>query len=89
MNPITLFNTLDLTIVLQYGLVTIFVSAFPLAPFFAIINNLIELRVDSFKFMTQLRRPVARRMANTKNIIDEIMQFVTYFAVISNVKYFN
>jgi hypothetical protein len=65
--------------------VTIFVSAFPLAPLFAIINNLIELRIDSHKMIAQYRRPVARRVANTKTIIDEIMQFVTFFAVVSNV----
>lgn len=72
-------------IVIQYGLVTLFVAAFPLAPFFAIINNLIELRVDAFNIVNQYRRPVARRVANTKTIIDELMKFVTYAAVISNV----
>jgi hypothetical protein len=66
-------------------LVTLFVAAFPLAPFFAIINNLIELRVDAFNIVNQYRRPVARRVANTKTIIDELMKFVTYAAVISNV----
>ena len=70
---------------IQYGFVTLFVAAFPLAPFFAICNNLVEMRVDAFNLVSQYRRQVARRMANTKNIIDEIMKFVTYCAVISNV----
>ena len=47
--------------VIQYGFVTIFVAAFPLAPFFALINNVIEIRVDAYKFVTQWRRPVAAR----------------------------
>ena len=33
-----------LEMVIQYGFVTIFVSAFPLAPFFALINNIIEVK---------------------------------------------
>ena len=32
-----------LEMVIQYGFVTIFVSAFPLAPFFALVNNIIEV----------------------------------------------
>ena len=34
-----------LEMVIQYGFVTIFVSAFPLAPFFALFNNIIEVNV--------------------------------------------
>jgi hypothetical protein len=30
--------------VIQYGFVTLFVTAFPLAPFFALMNNVIEIR---------------------------------------------
>ena len=33
-----------LEMVIQFGFVTIFVSAFPLAPFFALCNNIIEVR---------------------------------------------
>ena len=46
---------------LQYGFVTIFVAAFPLAPLFALLNNIIEIRADANKFVTQLRRPLALR----------------------------
>lgn len=44
-----------------------------------------ELRVDSYKIVTQLRRPVAQRMTNNYNIIYEIMKLITYLAVVSNV----
>ena len=47
--------------VIQYGFVTIFVAAFPLAPFFALLNNIIEIRLDAFKFVTVYRRPPAYR----------------------------
>ena len=33
-----------LEIVIQYGFITMFVSAFPLAPLFALVNNIMEVR---------------------------------------------
>ncbi|XP_072017851.1 anoctamin-4-like isoform X2 [Amphiura filiformis] len=50
-----------LEMAVQFGFTTIFVAAFPLAPFFALVNNLMEIRLDAFKFVTQLRRPYAAR----------------------------
>ena len=38
-----------LEMVIQYGFITIFVCAFPLAPFFALCNNILELRLDAKK----------------------------------------
>lgn len=40
---------------------TLFVASFPLAPLFALLNNIIEIRLDAKKFVTELRRPVAIR----------------------------
>lgn len=48
-------------LVIQFGFVTLFVAAFPLAPFFALLNNIIELRSDADKFVTQYRRRMAAR----------------------------
>ena len=39
-----------LEMVIQYGFVTIFVSAFPLAPFFALFNNIIEVSVVGVEY---------------------------------------
>ena len=50
-----------LLLVIQFGFITIFVAAFPLAPLFALLNNVIEIRLDAFKFVSVLRRPVAER----------------------------
>ncbi len=47
--------------VVQYGFVTLFVAAFPLAPVFALLNNYFEIRIDAHKFVVVLRRPVAER----------------------------
>uniref|UniRef100_A0A8C9K9B2 Anoctamin n=1 Tax=Panthera tigris altaica TaxID=74533 RepID=A0A8C9K9B2_PANTA len=50
-----------LEMVLQFGFVTIFVAACPLAPLFALLNNWVEVRLDARKFVCEHRRPVAER----------------------------
>ena len=47
--------------VLQFGFTTIFVAAFPLAPLLALLNNIIEIRLDAAKFVSEIRRPDAVR----------------------------
>jgi anoctamin-7 len=69
--------------VLQFGFVTIFVSSFPLAPFFAIINNLVEIRLDARKITRSTRRIVAER-AKDIGIWFSILSAVTKIAVITN-----
>ena len=49
------------TAVLQFGFITIFVAAFPLAPLFALLNNWVEIRLDAQKFVCETRRAVAER----------------------------
>ncbi|KAG7251412.1 hypothetical protein CRUP_007890, partial [Coryphaenoides rupestris] len=46
---------------IQFGFVTLFVASFPLAPLFALLNNIIEIRLDAKKFVGELQRPVAAR----------------------------
>ena len=50
-----------LELVIQFGFVTIFVSAFPLAPLLALINNIFEIRLDARKMLLNFKRPVAQR----------------------------
>uniref|UniRef100_A0A673Y8D6 Anoctamin n=1 Tax=Salmo trutta TaxID=8032 RepID=A0A673Y8D6_SALTR len=45
--------------IIQFGMVTLFVASFPLAPLFALLNNIIEIRLDAKKFVTEVRRPIA------------------------------
>ncbi|XP_046890633.1 anoctamin-2 [Hypomesus transpacificus] len=47
--------------IIQYGFVSLFVASFPLAPVFALLNNVIEIRLDAAKFVTEIRRPDAVR----------------------------
>ncbi|CAJ1056811.1 anoctamin-1 [Xyrichtys novacula] len=47
--------------IIQYGFVTLFVASLPLAPAFALLNNVIEIRLDAAKFVTEIRRPDAVR----------------------------
>ena len=70
--------------VIQFGFITIFVAAFPLAPFFALANNIFEIRIDSDKIVCDLRRPVAHR-AQDIGIWFGILSAVAKIAVISNV----
>ena len=71
-------------LVLQFGFITIFVAAFPLAPFFALANNIFEIRIDSDKFVCEVRRPIADR-AQDIGIWFNILDTVAKIAVISNV----
>ncbi|KAK7882262.1 hypothetical protein WMY93_028436 [Mugilogobius chulae] len=72
-----------LEMVLQFGFITVFVAACPLAPFFALINNWVEIRLDAHKFVTEYRRPVAER-AQDIGIWLPIMQLIGIIAVIAN-----
>ena len=73
--------------VLQYGFVTLFVAAFPLAPLFALINNIMEIRLDAYSFVTQARKGLAKR-AQDIGAWFGILQTITYLSVISNVSIF-
>ena len=72
------------TLVLQFGFITIFVAAFPLAPFFALLNNWLEIRLDAQKFICATRRAVAERAENI-GIWFRILDMLAQFAVITNV----
>ncbi|XP_059559842.1 anoctamin-7 isoform X1 [Myotis daubentonii] len=72
-----------LEMVLQFGFVTIFVAACPLAPLFALLNNWVEIRLDARKFVCERRRPVAER-AQDVGIWFSILAGITHLAVISN-----
>ncbi|XP_054884748.1 anoctamin-7 [Poeciliopsis prolifica] len=72
-----------LEMVLQFGFITIFVAACPLAPLFALMNNWVEIRLDAQKFVKEYRRPVVER-AQDIGIWFHILQFITHVAVISN-----
>ncbi|XP_075154912.1 anoctamin-1 isoform X4 [Haematobia irritans] len=71
-----------LEMVIQYGFITLFGLAFPLAPLLALINNVIEVRMDAVKMLKYIRRPVAQRVRNI-GVWLGIMTVVTKIAVAS------
>uniref|UniRef100_A0A667ZJB4 Anoctamin n=1 Tax=Myripristis murdjan TaxID=586833 RepID=A0A667ZJB4_9TELE len=72
-----------LEMVIQFGFITLFVASFPLAPLLALFNNIIEIRVDAWKFTTQFRRPVAAK-AHSIGAWAEILSGVAVLSVVTN-----
>nr|XP_043887152.1 anoctamin-5b isoform X2 [Solea senegalensis] len=72
-----------LEMVIQFGFITLFVASFPLAPLLALANNILEIRVDSWKFTTQFRRPVASKARNI-GAWQEILNAVAILSVVTN-----
>lgn len=66
-------------------MVTLFVASFPLAPLFALLNNIIEIRLDAKKYVTEVRRPIA---AKAKDIGRCPMPWLKHFILNNvNIKY--
>ncbi|KAM8860711.1 anoctamin-5 isoform 1-T1 [Synchiropus picturatus] len=72
-----------LEMVIQFGFITLFVASFPLAPLLALINNIIEIRVDAWKLTTQFRRPVAAK-AHSIGAWAEILSGIAVLSVVTN-----
>ena len=69
--------------IVQFGYVTFFSMAFPLAPVCALVNNLIEIRTDAYKLTYHTQRPVARK-AGGIGVWFPILQIMSVFAVMTN-----
>jgi anoctamin-1 len=72
-----------LEMILQYGFITIFVAAFPLAPFFALVNNILEMRFDAKKLLAHYRRPIFARVRSI-GIWYRILDCISKLSVITN-----
>ncbi|XP_048124836.1 LOW QUALITY PROTEIN: anoctamin-4-like [Alosa alosa] len=85
LQPMNTYGLFDeyLEMILQFGFTTIFVAAFPLAPLLALLNNIIEIRLDAFKFVTQWRRPLPSQ-AKDIGIWYGILEGIGILSVISN-----
>lgn len=62
---------------------TIFVAAFPLAPFFALLNNILEMRLDAQKLLQFYRRPVTQRVRDI-GVWYRILDSIGKLSVITN-----
>ncbi|KAM9230725.1 anoctamin-6 isoform 1-T1 [Dugong dugon] len=72
-----------LEMIIQFGFVTLFVASFPLAPLLALVNNILEIRVDAWKMTTQYRRMVPQK-AQDIGAWQPIMQGIAILAVVTN-----
>ena len=63
---------------IQFGYVFLFSSVYPLASFFAVMNNVFEIRVDAFKLCRLYQRPMGRRVKDTGawQVIESVLQLV-------------
>jgi len=69
--------------VIQYGYLTMFAAAFPLAPVLAVVNNMVEIRTDAFKLLTSFGRPEYRGAASIGSWYN-ILEIVGVIAVVTN-----
>ncbi|OQR99584.1 anoctamin-like protein [Achlya hypogyna] len=53
-----------LELVLQFGFTVLFVGAFPATPLFSLLNNVLEIRIDAYRLLTDYRRPTPRRVVD-------------------------
>jgi hypothetical protein len=76
------FNDYD-ELIIQFGFVVLFVVVFPAAPILALLNNVIEFRLDASKLMSFTRRP------HPKGTFDmgtwySILNLLSWVMVVSN-----
>ncbi|XP_062404332.1 anoctamin-9 [Sardina pilchardus] len=78
----SLFNEF-LEMVIQFSFTTIFVAAFPLAPLLALLNNIIEIRLDAIK-MVSLERRLVPQKTNNIGVWTTVLEAVGVLAVVAN-----
>jgi hypothetical protein len=71
------------TKMIQLGYVLLFSAPFPLAPVLAWFNNIVEIRVDLWKFLKLYRRPFVET-ADAIGAWQQIMTGLVYLSTISN-----
>ncbi|XP_069112158.1 anoctamin-10-like isoform X1 [Argopecten irradians] len=78
-------GTMDdyLEMFLQFGYVFLFSSAFPLAAFWALLNNVTEIRSDAFKMCRVFQRPFAESASNI-GAWQVAFEVISIIAVITN-----
>ncbi len=72
-----------LEIWVQFGLVTLFASVFPLAALLAFLNNILEIRSDAFKILRATRRALPVEVSGIGSWL-EAFEFLGYVAVMTN-----
>jgi len=71
-------------LVVQYGFVILFVVAFPLTPFLALVNNMAECHIDAYKLCYDTRRP-APHMADSIGMWEYFLNVISKISVATNI----
>lgn len=69
--------------VVQYGYLALFAPAYPLAPLLALVNNILEMRLDAVKLCTVTRRPHVRQAEDIGSWFT-VLNVLGFFAVLTN-----
>ncbi|RWS27221.1 anoctamin-8-like protein [Leptotrombidium deliense] len=73
-----------LELYIQFGYVTLFSSAFPLAAICALLNNVIEVRSDAFKLCVTYQRPFCTHSVQKINIWGKLFNYMVYISIVVN-----
>ena len=71
------------SLVIQFGYVSFFTVAFPLAPLCALLSNIIEIRAGAYKLLRVYRRPLAIRAPGI-GVWLSVLQVMSVIAVLTN-----
>ena len=69
--------------IIQFGYLVLFAPAFPLAPFLAFVNNVIEIRTSGFKMCFAYQRPKWRARSGIGSWL-AVLNVLGFLAVITN-----
>ena len=69
--------------VIQFGYLVLFAPAFPLAPFFAFINNVVEIRADANKLIRVQQRPFPK-VSSGIGVWNDVFQMLLLFSIATN-----
>ena len=69
--------------VIQFGYLVLFAPGYSLAPFFALVNNVIEIRMAGFKLCYAYQRPVWKARSGIGSWM-VVMNVLGFFAVLTN-----
>lgn len=68
---------------IQFAFIMLFIPSFPLAPLICLINNILEIRIDSIKILRTRRRPVPIRVAGISTW-NRFLEIIVKLSVICN-----
>jgi hypothetical protein len=72
--------------VIQYGYIALFAACFPIAPIFALMNNIYEVRGDAFKLLMVYQRPIPLQAENI-GVWEQIIKMISWLSVLTNSAY--